>query len=70
MTARRIALAALLLAGCDSSPSADDPRTVTPGEQRALDDAAEMIEAQRPPVLPEPAPKPAAVGTATPAPAH
>ncbi len=42
-----LSLSALsLLAGCNSD-SGDSPEGVSPGEAQALDEAAEMIEAQR-----------------------
>lgn len=55
----RLAAAALALAlgACGSSPDADDPRKVTSDEARALDEAAEMVEATRPPVIAEPSPE-------------
>lgn len=55
MIRRTLPALALLLAGCGDSPAAEDPREVTASEQTALDEAAEMIEAQRPPQLAEPA---------------
>jgi hypothetical protein len=45
---RTAALAAfILLAGCSKADNASSPGGVTVGEARALDEAAEMIEAQR-----------------------
>lgn len=40
-------IALTLLAGCGSAPSDRTAGGVTPDEARALDDAAEMIEARR-----------------------
>jgi hypothetical protein len=40
-------LAALLLAGCGKADNAPGPGGVTVGEAKALDEAAEMVEAQR-----------------------
>ena len=39
----------LPLAACGDAPAAEDPRAVTASEQRALDEAAEMLEERRPP---------------------
>lgn len=50
-------LAALLLAGCGKADNAPGPGGVTVGEAKALDEAAEMVEAQRLP--------PEALATAT-----
>lgn len=53
-----IALSVLALAGCDSSDGAGAPGDVTVSEAKALDEAAEMIEARRPPVPEAAAPAP------------
>lgn len=47
--ARRVVAAALLLAlaGCGQGENTPGPGGVTAGEARALDEAAEMIEARR-----------------------
>ena len=42
-------LVVLALAGCGKADNEPGPGGVTVGEARALDEAAEMIEAQRPP---------------------
>jgi|GEM_PF-746683 len=52
--------AALLLTACGDNDTAPGPGGVTIAESRALDEAAEMIEARR---LPEGALEPAAPGT-------
>ena len=62
---RTLALAAiLLLAACGKADNEPGPGSVTVGEARALDEAAEMVEGQRlPPELVQPAapaPAPAA----------
>lgn len=44
-----IAMATLALAGCEKADNAPGPGGVTMGEARALDDAAKMIDARRPP---------------------
>ncbi|MET1757056.1 hypothetical protein ABVV53_16570 [Novosphingobium sp. RD2P27] len=44
-----IGLAGLLLGGCEKADNAPGPGGVTVGEARALDEAAQMIEARRPP---------------------
>jgi hypothetical protein len=44
-----IAIAPLALAGCEKADNAPGPGGVTMGEARALDDAAKMIDARRPP---------------------
>ncbi|HYD24894.1 MAG TPA: hypothetical protein VEB68_08850 [Croceibacterium sp.] len=41
--------ASLLLAGCGASDTDPGPGGVTVGEARALDEAAEMLDAQQPP---------------------
>ncbi len=53
----------LLLAACGQGDSA--PGAVTPGEEKALNEAAEMIESQRlnPSAFPPIAPAPAVQGT-------
>jgi len=55
---RRIAiiLATLALAACGKSDNDQGPGDVTVGEARALDDAAEMIEKQKPDVVQPPVP--------------
>jgi hypothetical protein len=59
------ALAALLLAGCGKKDSDPGPGGVTVGEARALDEAAEMLDKQRPPqAAPTPAPATSAPGPA------
>lgn len=42
-------MAALALTGCDKADNAPGPGGVTVGEARALDEAAQMIEARQPP---------------------
>lgn len=42
-------IAALALAGCDKADNAPGPGGVTMGEARALDEAAQMLDARRPP---------------------
>lgn len=42
-------MAALALTGCQKADNAPGPGGVTVGEARALDEAAQMIEARRPP---------------------
>ncbi len=61
----------LLIAGCGAEDNEPGPGGVSVGEAKALDEAAEMIEARRPEpgVIPEPA-APAAAPVATPATAH
>lgn len=56
-----LAPAALMLAGCGARDNDPGPGGVTVGEARALDEAAEMLEARRgqPPVA-APTPAPAA----------
>ncbi|MBB4858046.1 hypothetical protein HNO88_001360 [Novosphingobium chloroacetimidivorans] len=44
-----LVIAALALSGCQKADNAPGPGGVTVGEARALDEAAEMIEARRPP---------------------
>lgn len=44
-----VAAATLALAACDSSDHARAPGDVSVSEAKALDEAAEMIEARRPP---------------------
>lgn len=48
---RRLAIAAtvLVLAACEKADNEPGPGGVTMGEARALDEAAAMIEARRPP---------------------
>ncbi len=59
-----IAISALaLLAACDKPDNAPGPGGVTVGEAKALDEAAEMLEAEPLPIAP------AAVATAQAAPA-
>ncbi len=62
---------ALLIAGCGAEDNEPGPGGVSVGEAKALDEAAEMIEARRPEpgVIPEPA-APAAAPVAAPAPAQ
>lgn len=43
------ALAVLALAGCGKADNEPGPGGVTMGEARALDEAAQMIDARRPP---------------------
>lgn len=57
------ALAALSLAGCGNTDSAASPGGVSAGEAKALDEAAEMLDAQR---LPPEATAPAPAATAQP----
>lgn len=61
--------AVLLLAGCGSNDTDPGPGGVTVAEAKALDEAAEMIEARRPPpeALEEGAP---AAAEASPAPSE
>lgn len=42
-------IVALALAGCEKADNAPGPGGVTMGEARALDDAAKMLDARRPP---------------------
>jgi len=42
-------IGALALAGCDARDNDPGPGGVTMGEARALDEAAQMIDARRPP---------------------
>jgi hypothetical protein len=44
-----IATATLALVSCEKADNAPGPGGVTMGEARALDDAAKMIDARRPP---------------------
>lgn len=44
-----LVIAALALTGCQKADNAPGPGGVTVGEARALDEAAQMIEARRPP---------------------
>ena len=44
-----VGLATLALAACGSADDADAPGDVSVSEAKALDEAAEMIEARRPP---------------------
>jgi len=44
-----IIIAALALAGCEKADNAPGPGGVTVGEARALDEAAQMLDARRPP---------------------
>jgi len=44
-----IVMAALALAGCKKADNAPGPGGVTIGEARALDEAAQMLDARRPP---------------------
>lgn len=44
-----IFIAALALSACEKADNAPGPGGVSMGEARALDEAAEMIEARRPP---------------------
>lgn len=61
MTPRSIAipLACALLAACGNNGESSDPGGVTPGEKRALDDAAEIIEQRQLPPSAIPSPPPA-----------
>ncbi|MBS0482560.1 MAG: hypothetical protein JSR96_10495 [Proteobacteria bacterium] len=59
-------LCLLGLGACQKADTAPGPGGVTVGEARALDDAAQMIEDQRPSPNAVPAPPPSA--TASPAP--
>ncbi|MGH6786353.1 MAG: hypothetical protein ACREBO_05945 [Novosphingobium sp.] len=63
-----VLLAGLLtLAACSPADNEPGPGGVTVGEAKALDEAAEMIEARRlpPEAAPQPAARPAAATTAT-----
>jgi hypothetical protein len=51
--------ALLLLSACGKPDNAQGPGGVTVGEAKALDEAAEMIEARRLPAPPPPAAQPA-----------
>ncbi|WP_068073267.1 hypothetical protein [Novosphingobium lentum] len=53
-----LTLAALILAlpGCQSKDNDPGPGGVTVGEARALDDAAQMLDARQMPVQPDPHP--------------
>lgn len=66
---RRLAiLPLLLLAACDKPDNAPGPGGVTVGEAKALDEAAQMLEANRAPrPLPAAAPQPAASQPPSPA---
>jgi hypothetical protein len=44
-----IAMAALALVGCKKADNAPGPGGVTIGEARALDEAAQMLDARQPP---------------------
>jgi hypothetical protein len=44
-----IAILALALTGCEKADNAPGPGGVTMGEARALDEAAQMLDARRPP---------------------
>jgi hypothetical protein len=44
-----IAIAGLALTGCEKPDNAPGPGGVSMGEARALDEAAQMIDARRPP---------------------
>lgn len=55
-------LVTLLLAGCGAEPSDRTAGGVTPDEARALDEAAEMVEARR---LPDEALRPPVATTAS-----
>jgi hypothetical protein len=67
---RTVLIAPLLLAlaGCGPSDNDPGPGGVTVGEARALDEAAEMIEARRmpPEALRTPAPAPSAAAAPSP----
>jgi len=59
-------LAVLALTACEKADNEPGPGGVTMGEARALDEAAKMIEARRPPPgLVTPLPNPAATEAAT-----
>ena len=65
---RRCAIiaAVLALAACEKADNEPGPGGVTMGEARALDEAAEMLDAKRPPILaPTPSPTPSANPSAT-----
>ena len=47
VTLALLPLSLSVLVGCGGPDSGDGPDSVSPGEAQALDDAAEMIEAQR-----------------------
>jgi hypothetical protein len=49
VTGRWIVIAAMALAGCEKADNAPGPGGVTVGEARALDEAAQMLDARRPP---------------------
>jgi hypothetical protein len=55
-----------LLSACGKPDNALGPGGVTVGEAKALDEAAEMIEQRRVPVVPAPAAQPAPSPTAEP----
>lgn len=57
------ALAALALAGCGKADNDAGPGGVSVGEAKALDEAAQMLDAQRLP----PSPNPSAAAPAAPA---
>lgn len=57
---------ALLLSGCGAEPSDKTAGGVTPDEARALDEAADMVEARRLPAEALRAPVAAATGMASP----
>ena len=60
-------IALLVLASCGKPDNAPGPGGVTVGEARALDEAAEMIEAQRvPPAALQPTAAPAPKASASP----
>lgn len=62
--------ALMLVAGCGARDNDPGPGGVTVGEARALDEAAEMLEARRgqPPVaVPSPAPSPSPAARSSPA---
>lgn len=65
------ALAALLLSGCGENDSDPRPGEVTMGEAKALDDAAEMLDEDKPsedaPVSPSPSASPSPQTSETPA---
>jgi hypothetical protein len=71
MRTTALLLAALLLAACGESDTDPGPGGVTVGEARALDEAAEMIEARRLPdeALATGSPVPSSSSSPSPSPA-
>lgn len=55
-------LAALALAGCGKADNDAGPGGVSVGEAKALDEAAQMLDAQRLPPSPNPSANPSAPG--------